>query len=60
MNGMPICGNVWKLTRFRFQQDVDADVGGVADLDTVIVRLKEINQSYQERIFVIVPQYAQK
>jgi len=33
----------------RFQQDFDADVGGVADIETVIARLKDINRSYQDK-----------
>lgn len=30
----------------RYQQDVDADVGGVADIEKVICGLKEINENY--------------
>jgi len=34
----------------RYQQDVDAgDVGGIADLEKVKVKLKEINRNYLER-----------
>ena len=34
---------------FRYQQDVDADVGGVPDFDKVIAKLKEINHNYHEK-----------
>ena len=33
----------------RYQQDVDADVGGIADFEKVIAKLKEINQNYHDK-----------
>jgi len=33
----------------RYQQDVDADVGGTADCNKVIAKLKEINRNYHEK-----------
>ena len=39
----------WKYLWFRYHQDVEADVGGVADFEKVIEKLKEINTNYLDK-----------